>query len=157
MLNKIKSNLTKHYSAPAAQAHCDGPCGIYDPASARIAAEAALSMTKKLLAMKPPTGSDPQAWVDYLNTFSRYTAIKEEQAHLAKKELLVLWTDYFKPPHLEKNPKLHDIFWKAAKQCSEVKVHVNQAAAEKLLEMIKEIHEIFWATKDRKVEWYTAG
>jgi nickel superoxide dismutase len=157
MLNKIKTNLKNQYPAPVVHAHCDGPCGIYDPASARIAAEAVLSMTKKLLALKPPTGSDPQAWADYLNTFSRYTAVKEEQAHLAKKELLVLWTDYFKPPHLEANPALHDIFWKAAKQCSECKVHVNVDACEKLLKMIEEIHGIFWATKNRKVEWYTAG
>jgi nickel superoxide dismutase len=157
MLNRIKANLKKHYPAPVAHAHCDGPCGIYDPASARIAAEAVLSMTKKLLALKPPTGSDPQAWADYLNTFSRYTAIKEEQARITETELLILWADYFKPPHLDANPKIHDIFWKAAKQCSAVKEHVDQAAAEKLLEMIKEIHGIFWATKNRKVEWYTAG
>jgi len=157
MLNKITSHLKKHSSVPAASAHCDGPCGIYDPSSARVAAEAALSMTKKLSALKPPSGDDPKAWADYLNTFSRYTQIKEEQAHLAKTELLVLWTDYFKPPHLEQNPKIHDIFWKAAKQCSEVKVHVDVAAAEKLLTMIQEIHEIFWATKNRKIEWYTAG
>ena len=142
MLKKIKS-LVKNHPAPVAHAHCDGPCGIYDPSSARIAAEAALSMTKKLAALKPPAGNDAQAWADYLTTFSRFTAIKEEQAHLAKTELLVLWTDYFKPPHLERNPRIHEIFWKAAKQCSEVKVHVDVAAAEKLLEMIKEIPHFF--------------
>jgi nickel superoxide dismutase len=156
MLKKIISSI-KNRPAPVVHAHCDGPCGIYDPSSARIAAEAALSMTKKLSALKAPAGNDGQAAADYLNTFARFTAIKEEQAHLAKTELLVLWTDYFKPPHLEANPKIHEIFWKAAKQCSEVKVHVDVAAAEKLLEMIKEIHDLFWATKNRKVDWYTAG
>jgi len=61
--------------APHVSAHCDGPCGVYDPASARIAAEAVLSMTKKLLDAGPATTLAEQ------NTQSRYIAIKEEQAH----------------------------------------------------------------------------
>ncbi|MBU1920949.1 superoxide dismutase, Ni [bacterium] len=157
MLKKIISTIRNNHPAPAAHAHCDGPCGIYDPASARIAAEAVLSMTKKLIALKEPAAGDKQAWLDYHNTFARFTAIKEEQAHIAKTELLVLWTDYFKPPHLEAHPNLHDTFWKAAKQCSEVKVKVDIEACEKLLKMIEEINGIFWATKNRKVEWYTAA
>ena len=144
-------------NAPAAEAHCDGPCGVYDPASARIAAEAGLSMTKKILALTPPDAGDSAAWAAYNNTMSRYIAIKEEQTHLAKEELLVLWTDYFKPQHLEAYPNLHDTFWKAAKLCSSVKVEVNLAHAEELMDAIKEIHEIFWATKGRDVAWYTAS
>jgi len=144
-------------NAPAAEAHCDGPCGVYDPASARIAAEAGLSMTKKILAMTPPAADDAAAWAAYNNTMSRYIAIKEEQTHLAKEELLVLWTDYFKPPHLEAYPNLHDTFWKAAKLCSSVKVEVSLEHAEELMEAIKEIHHIFWATKGRDVTWYTAS
>ena len=70
------------------EAHCDGPCGVYDPASARIAAEAALSMTKKLLALSHPDHDDEMAVVEYHNTASRYIAIKEEQAHLAKNDRL---------------------------------------------------------------------
>ena len=153
MLNKI----LKRSSIESAEAHCDGPCGIYDPASARIAAEAALSMTKKISALTPPATDDATAMAAYLNTVSRYVQIKEEQAHLAKEELLVLWTDYFKPPHLEKYPNLHDTFWNAAKLCSAVKVEVSLEKAEQLMNAIKEIHEIFWATKDRTVDWYTAG
>ena len=34
-----------------AEAHCDGPCGVYDPASARIAGEAVQSMTNKMLTL----------------------------------------------------------------------------------------------------------
>lgn len=140
-----------------AQAHCDGPCGIYDPASARIAAEAAVSMTKKIKALTPPDPSNADAMAAYLNTLTRYVAIKEEQAHLAKTELLVLWTDYFKPVHLEKYPELHDTFWKAAKLCSSVKVEVSLEHANELMEAIENIHNIFWETKGRKVEWVTAG
>ena len=78
---------------PVAEAHCAGPCGVYDPASARIAAEAVRSMTKKILDLTPPEPGDTQAVASYLNTVGRYVAIKEEQAELAKHELLVLWTD----------------------------------------------------------------
>lgn len=138
-------------------AHCDGPCGVYDPASARIAAEAVLSMTKKVLALEPPAGNDQAAWAAYLNTMSRYIQIKEEQAHLAKTELLVLWTDYFKPQHLENYPDLHDTFWKAAKLCSAVKVGVSLEDANGLMDAIKNIHNIFWATKGRDVAYYEAA
>ena len=93
----------------------------------------------------------------YLNTLSRYVAIKEEQAHLAKTELLVLWTDYFKPPHLDQYPNLHNTFWKAAKLCSAVKVEVSLDHAQELMDAVKEIHQIFWATKGRDVTWYTAS
>ena len=117
---------------------------MYDPASARIAAEAAYSMTKKILALGifyscfgqrgykltdcvtvevPPT-TDKAAFASYLNTVSRYVSIKEEQAHLAKQEVLVLWTDFFKPQHLEQFPDLHNVFWNAAKNCSYVKQEV---------------------------------
>jgi nickel superoxide dismutase len=153
----IKKVASKWFPANEVHAHCDGPCGVYDPASARIAAEAVLSMTKKILALAPPAEGDAKALAAYANTVSRYVQIKEEQAHLAKTELLVLWTDYFKPVHLEQYPDLHDTFWKAAKLCSAVKVSVSLEDAEKLMDTIKKIHEIFWATKNREVAWYTAS
>lgn len=155
MFNQLKERLTGKFEI--AEAHCDAPCGIYDPASARVAAEAALSMTKKILDLKTPDGSDAKATAAYQNTLTRYIVVKEQQAHIAKEELLVLWTDYFKPVHLEKHPNLHDTFWKAAKLCSAVKVEVSLEHATELMDAIKEIHGIFWATKDRDVAWYTAG
>ncbi len=157
MINQVISLVNRISPAPEVQAHCDGPCGVYDPASARIAAEAVLSMTKKLIALELPDGSNKAAVIAYNNTFSRYVAIKEEQAHLAKSELLVLWTDYFKPQHLEKYPDLHDTFWKAAKLCSAVKVGVSLEDAEALMAAIENIHNIFWATKNRDVAYYTAS
>ena len=138
-------------------AHCDGPCGVYDPASARIAGEAVLSMTKKMLDLECPDTSNSSMMASYLNTMSRYAVVKEEQAQLCKDELLVLWTDYFKPTHLEKYPELHELFWNTAKLCSSCKVEVSVEHANELMENIKKIHEIFWSTKDRDIAWYTAG
>ena len=150
--------MTNRSDLPEADAHCDGPCGVYDPADARIKAEAVLSMTKKILGLEHPSdASNQQAMASYLNTMSRFIQIKEEQAHACKQELLVLWTDFFKPPHLEAQPDLHDIFWKAAKLCSSCKVEVNLPHAEELMATCKKIHEIFWKAKGRDVAYYTAS
>ena len=157
MLEKTIEHLRSRKEADIADAHCDGPCGVYDPASIRIAAEAAVSMTKKILALTPPDPSNGEAMAAYLNTLARYVAIKEEQAHLAKTELLVLWTDFIKPPHLDAHPNLHDTFWKAAKLCSSVKVEVSAQHAQELMDAVKEIHELFWSIKGRDIEWYTAS
>lgn len=134
-----------------ASAHCDGPCGVYDPASARIAAEAVLSMTKKLKAL----GHDHDVGVD--NTKARFVVIKEEQAEIAKRELDVLWNDYFKPEHLQQYPDLWETFWKGAKLCSKTKQEVNEEACEELMQTIEKVHNIFWKTKNRDVPFYRAG
>ncbi len=112
-----------------AHAHCDIPCGIYDPSAATIAAQTeATDLANR-------------------NTFIRSVQVKEEHAQICKKELLILWTDYFKPEHLEKYPKLHETFWKAAKLCSKNKQTVDAQAAADLQAAVKEISDIFWATK----------
>ena len=125
-----------------ASAHCDGPCGIYDPSSARIAGEAVVSMTNKMLGLKCPEIENADAMASYLNTMGRYAAIKEEEAQRCKDELLILWTDYFKPQHLESFPDLHEIFWNAAKLCSSCKVEVSVQHCGELMEAIEKIHNI---------------
>jgi nickel superoxide dismutase len=144
--------ISQYFPAEPVSAHCDGPCGVYDPAQARVHAEAVLSMTKKILALDPSDGSHATA-----NTLSRYVAIKEHEAHHTKTDLLVLWTDYFKPQHLEAFPDLHDTFWKAAKLCSTTKVEVNLEAAEELMATVEKIHNMFWKSKGKDVPWVTAS
>ena len=139
-----------------ASAHCDGPCGVYDPASARVAAEAVQSMTKKMIALEESHSAD-SGTASYINTMSRYAAIKEEEAHKCKEELLVLWTDFFKPIHLESNPGLHDTFWQAAKLCSACKVEVSAQHAQELMDAVEAIHNMFWAVKGRDVPWIRAS
>ena len=87
----------------------------------------------------------------------RYVAIKEEEAQKTKKELLILWTDYFKPDHLATFPDLHDTFWKAAKLCSACKVNIDQAKAEELMAAVEKIHGMFWQSKGRSDAWVTAS
>jgi len=118
-------------------AHCDLPCGIYDPAQARIEAESV-----KAIAEKYQANQDPEFR-------TRALLIKEQRAELVKHHLWVLWTDYFKPPHFEKYPHLHQLFNEATKLAgaSGAKGSVDPDVATKLLEKIDEIAKIFWETK----------
>jgi len=138
-----------------ANAHCDGPCGVYDPASARIAGEAVQSMTNKMIALSDSDADCSSA--SYINTMSRYASIKEEEAQKCKHELLVLWTDFFKPQHLESLPNLHTTFWNAAKLCSACKVEVSSIHAQELMDSIEEIHNMFWNVKGKDVPWIRAS
>jgi len=153
----IAKNSENEIETIEAFAHCDGPCGVYDPASARIAGEAVQSMTKKMLDLTCPDTGEGAAMAAYLNTMSRYAAIKEEEAQKCKDELLVLWTDFYKPQHLEANPNLHETFWQAAKLCSACKVEVSAVHAQELMDAIEEIHHQFWAVKGKDVPWIRAS
>lgn len=152
MIRSIAKLVQQSRPAEAAYAHCDGPCGVYDPSQARVHAEAVLSMTKKILALDPSDGSHATA-----NSLSRFIAIKEEEAHHTKQDLLVLWTDFFKPAHLEQYPDLHDTFWQAAKLCSKCKTSVDLEAAQELMATVEKIHNMFWGAKGKEVAWQTAS
>ncbi|NBD15961.1 MAG: superoxide dismutase, Ni [Cyanobacteria bacterium] len=156
MLKQITTTFKSLFPAEAVHAHCDGPCGVYDPSSARVAAEAVLSMTKKLIDLEPENNSK-EAQIAYQNTFSRFVQIKEEQAQIAKEELLILWTDYFKEKHLQQYPDLHTTFWKAAKLCSACKMEVNLQHAQELMDTVQKIHNMFWQSKERDIPWYQAS
>ncbi len=130
-------------------AHCDIPCGIYDPISAKIAAQTVQKMVMRIQGLEKPAPTDsPEAWAAYENTLSRYVSVKEEHAQVCKKELLILWGDYFRPDHLEGHPDLHDTFWKATKLCSGNKQRVDLEAAKELVAAVDRVAEIFWSTKN---------
>ena len=94
-----------------ADAHCDIPCGIYDPIAAKIAAQTVQKMVLRIEAAEPPSpSSSAEDRRTAFNTLNRYIAVKEEHAQLVKKELGILWHDYFRPDHLEKYPDLHTTF-----------------------------------------------
>jgi nickel superoxide dismutase len=116
-------------------AHCDLPCGIYDPAQARIEAESVKACQEKY------QGSDDAIFKD------RAVSIKEQRANLVKEHLWVLWTDYFKPEHLETYPQLHELFWNATKEAGNAKRSEDPAQGQKLLDTIDELSKVFWETK----------
>jgi nickel superoxide dismutase len=128
--------LIDRLSPPAkVSAHCDLPCGVYDPAQARIEAESVKGCQEKYQA------SDDDVFRQ------RAVLIKEERADLCKHHLWVLWTDYFKPEHLEAHPDLHTLFWDATKAAGGAKKSEDPATGQKLLDLIAEIDKIFWDTK----------
>ena len=129
------STLTRWLAPKAvARAHCDLPCGVYDPEQARIEAESVYKIIEKM-------GANSDAAFT-----TRAIHIKEERAELVKHHLDVLWHDYFKPEHLETYPDLHDTFWKATKQASKVKQSLDAGAAKELLSMIDTIDDMWKAT-----------
>ncbi len=123
-----------------ASAHCDIPCGIYDPVTAKIAAQTVQKMVMRIQAL----GGNG---AERANSESRYIAVKEEHAELTKREIDILWHDYFKPEHLEKHPDLHTKVWDATKLASKNKQSVDLDAARQLVAAVDEIAEIFWSTK----------
>lgn len=118
-------------------AHCDLPCGVYDPAQARIEAESVKAICEKYAANEDPVFR------------SRALQIKEERSDLVKHHLWVLWTDYFKPPHFEKYPQLHQLFNEATKLAGAggTKGSIDVKTADDLLGKVAEIDKIFWETK----------
>lgn len=135
-MNIIKSILNL-IPTQNAFAHCDVPCGIYDPKPAQIAAATVLKMVQKLKEY-------PE---DDLNNKVRAIMTKEEHAQKCKDEILILWTDYFKPEHLEKFPDLHDLFWQTAKLCSKAKQTTDEAIAQELVDNVDKIADIFFQSK----------
>ena len=125
-------------------AHCDIPCGIYDPIVAKIAAQTVLKMAVRLEAVDFQGGPSS---VDVPNSVVRFVHVKEEHAQKVKEELNILWADYFKPEHLEKYPNLHELFWNANKLAGANKQSVSSDSAKKLVQSVDEIATIFWATK----------
>jgi len=132
--------LARLLPATTVYAHCDLPCGVYDPAQARIEAQSVLKIMEKYQ-------ENLKAHPDDIVFQTRSIVIKEERGELVKHHLWVLWTDYFKPEHLEKHPNLHDLFWRATKAAGQAKHSMDPADGQKLLDLIDEIAEIFAATK----------
>jgi len=119
-------------------AHCDLPCGVYDPAAAKYEATSVKAIIGKY------NDSSDEAFK------ARALVIKEERSDLVKHHLWVLWTDYFKPPHFEKYPQLHGLFNEATKLAGGgggTKSSTDAAVADQLLAKIDEISDIFWETK----------
>jgi nickel superoxide dismutase len=128
--------------ATTARAHCDIPCGIYDPAEAVLAARTVARMVE--LIGKIPDGSTSLA---DRNLFVRCVAVKEQHAEKVKHEVQVIWSDYFKPEHLIANPDLHTKVWNLLKLAGKNKQTVDAQAAADLETATKEFADMFWATK----------
>lgn len=130
-----------------AYAHCDIPCGIYDPHQMQLAAHTVIRMTSMINDLKVSENPPFEERKKIIHQIARLTKVKEEHAELVKHELRVLWGDYFKEEHLKDYPDLHTLVFKTLKLASKARQEVNMDAANELLANTQQIAEIFYKTK----------
>ena len=134
-LARLLAAVDRMRAPETVHAHCDLPCGVYDPAQARIEADAVKAIVEKYHASKDETFRQ------------RAIMLKEQRAELLKHHLWVLWTDYFKPEHLEQYPDLHMLFWDATKAAGASKHSTDAVDAQNSVDLVARIEKIFWETK----------
>ena len=148
MLKTVLGLINRVLPAEVGHAHCDVPCGIYDPHAAQIAALSTVRMNQLMEAMETPSGSMSDAdRAAALAALSRYVAEKERSAEQCKHELRIIWGDYIKPNHVADHPDIHEKFIGAMRLASTVRQNNGLQAAEDLLSAVQEIAELFWQTK----------
>ena len=135
MISRLLTLLDRLSPPATVSAHCDLPCGVYNPAQALVEAESVKACQEKYQGNDDPTFR------------TRAVLIKEERADLVKHHLWVLWTDYFKAEHLQEHPDLHEVFWKATKLAGDSKKSLDPAQGQQLLDAVAEIDKIFWESK----------
>jgi len=144
MLYRILQIIDRKIGLETADAHCDIPCGIYDPITAQIAA---LTVVRMIDLMKDLDSKGGDKTVEYHNSMSRYIAVKEEHAEKAKHDVRVIWGDYLKVQHLEKYPKAHELVHKIMQLGSKSRQTADRDNAVQFVEAINEFAQIFWETK----------
>ena len=135
LLRRLRPNHVAH-------AHCDIPCGIYDPHAAELAAQT----VEKMVTLLEDLGADDGS-LDWRNSAARYITVKEQHAEILKREVLIIWGDYIKPEHLTTVPGIHEMVWNLVKLAGFNKQHVDRAKAGELRAKTKEFADAFWSTK----------
>jgi nickel superoxide dismutase len=151
LVDRMIASAQRALPVEEAAAHCDIPCGIYDPHAAQIAAHTVIRMVDLI------EGLGELNETAKAHTFARHIAVKEEHAAIAEHEIIILWTDYFRPEHAEKYTNLHDLVWKTCKLTSAVKQQISKQAALDLLAGVQQIAEIFWDSKGVKTKRVPSG
>lgn len=126
-----------------ARAHCDIPCGIYDPHLAQLSALTVIRM----LDLMADLAAAHQPGLEFYNSMARYVAVKEEHAELLKKEVRVIFGDYFKKEHIDKYPELPALVHKIFQLGSKVRQTTSRETALELLAAVNRFAEIYWDSK----------
>lgn len=144
MLHQILETLDQKFSFGEASAHCDIPCGIYDPIVAQISALTVVRMLDLMAAKEAEAGEKGAA---FYNSMSRYILVKEEHAEKVKAEIRVIWGDFFKAPQFEQFPDAHALVHKIMLLGSKARQSNDREAAVQLVEAVNEFAEMFWKVK----------
>lgn len=145
MLYRLIEKIDKKFGFDQAKAHCDIPCGIYDPIVAQINALTVVRMMDLMAALKGEG-------LAYQNSLSRYIAVKEEHAEKVKNEIRVIFGDFIKNPHINKFPELPDLFHEIMQLASKGRQTSDREAGLALVDAVNKFAEIFWAIKDVKTK-----
>jgi nickel superoxide dismutase len=145
MIYRILENLDKRFGVEEAKAHCDIPCGIYDPITAQIAA---LTVVRMIDLMTDLDKAHPDKDVAFYNSMVRYVGVKEEHAEKVKHEIRVIWGDYMKAQHLEKYPDAHALVHKIMQLGSKSRQTADRETAVQLVEAVNQFAQMFWETKN---------
>lgn len=149
--------VDKIFKPRVVYAHCDIPCGIYDPHEAQMAAHTIIRMTSMISDLRASSDNPPfDERKRIISQIARLTKVKEDHAELLKHQVRIIWGDYFKP-ELARHKKLHDLVFKIMKQASKARQEVDLAEAQALLVSVCEFAEIFWETKGRKTVRVKSG
>ena len=149
MFYKFIQSVDKHLLFPEAKAHCDVPCGIYDPAPAQIDALTVVRMMDLMTALEQ---GEEKSRLEFHNTLSRYISVKEEHAEKAKHEIRVIWGDYIKDAHIEKHPELPGLVHKIMQLGSTSRQTSNREHGIAFVDAINQFAKIFWVTKNVKTK-----
>jgi len=145
MLFKVLQTLDHVFGVEEVRAHCDIPCGIYDPHQAQIGALTVIRMIDLMDEMKGSHGADSP---EYLNNMARYVMVKEEHAEIVKREVRVIFGDYIKQEQLDKFPELPALVHKILQLGSKARQTMDRQCAMDLLQAVNRFAEIYWATKN---------
>lgn len=145
-------NILNFFKLQTAYAHCDIPCGIYDPHNAQMAAHTIIRMTQMLQDLKVPMedNTPEEEYTNHHNSVVRMIMVKEEHGELVEHELGTLENDYFKEEHYKTYPTLKELLATGVKLSVETRQHIDMEKAKELLETTMEIAEIFYKSKGLK-------
>ncbi|MFT2111559.1 superoxide dismutase, Ni [Marinomonas sp. 2405UD68-3] len=144
MMHSLMSTIDKIIGFKTAQAHCDIPCKIYDPATAQLAA---LSCVRLMDLIKEIEDKDSLSVADYTQ-IARLVSEKESAGTEVKDAIRIIWGDYFKTPQFEQVPHIHDLTHSIMLQASKCKQNIDRTEGEKLVELINIFADAFWLTKN---------
>lgn len=150
MLHKLVKQIDQQLHFDSADAHCDIPCGIYDPHQALIGALTVIRMVD--LIDQHVKEHDKIERAEFFNSMARYIAVKEEHAELVKHEIRVIWGDFIKEKHIEQYPQLHGLVHKIMALGSKSRQSVDRETALLLLDAVNEFAEIFWQIKGKQTK-----
>jgi nickel superoxide dismutase len=154
---KVNNTIGKLFGAmedktefDTAYAHCDYPCGIYDPHLAQLSALTVVRMVDLMNSIPKPKPENPSEMLDYVHDMARAVEVKEKHAELCKHEIRIIWGDYIKPQHVQAHPELHEIVFNIMKFGGKAKQEPDREAAMALLNEVNKFAAIFWETKGIK-------